>query len=239
MVPFLYLLYARFGVARDSATALAHATSLAVIVPTAIRGLIGFRGSGLIQWRAALPLALSGAVAAAVTARFASLLPGDALRIGFGIFLLVISADLLFRTASHDDIPDRSARHVVGAAALGIPVGILSAALGVGGGVPATMGMHYILEMPFRVIAPTSLAVIAFTGAAGSISYLFQPDIVVPFAGVVGHVDLRHGLALAIGAVIAAPFGVRLNKKMPVLTLRRVFGVLLVLIGANLIVAAL
>ena len=44
MVPFLYLLYARLGVARDPATTLAHATSLAVIVPTAIRGLIGYRG---------------------------------------------------------------------------------------------------------------------------------------------------------------------------------------------------
>ena len=36
MVPFLYVVYARLGVARADATAMAHATSLAVIVPTEV-----------------------------------------------------------------------------------------------------------------------------------------------------------------------------------------------------------
>jgi uncharacterized membrane protein YfcA len=237
MVPFLYVLYDRLGVPRNDATPMAHATSLAVIVPTAIRGLIGYRGTGLVQWRAALPLAATGALSAAVTAQFAARLPAQALRVGFGIFLALVSLDLLFRTTSRDDMPDRSAGHLVWSALLGIPVGALSAALGVGGGVPATMGMHYLLEMPFRVIVPTSLAVITVTGTAGSASYLFEPVRGLPFTGVVGHVDFRHGLPLAIGAVLLSPLGVRINRRMPVLVLRRVFGVLLLAIGANLIVA--
>lgn len=237
MVPFLYLLYARLGVPREVATTMAHATSLFVIVPTALRGLRKLRGSGLVQWRAALPLAITGAISAAITARYATGFPADLVRLGFGIFLILVSIDLLLRASHHEDIPDRSAKHMLGAALIGIPVGFLSATLGVGGGVPATMGMHYILEMPFRVIAPTSLAVIAVTGSAGSASYLFQPlDVALPFTGVVGHVDLRHGLALAVGAVLTAPYGVKLSQQLPVLTLRRVFGVLLLAIGLNLII---
>ena len=235
MVPFLYLLYARLAIPADTATSMAHATSLAVIVPTALRGLMGFRGSGLVQWRAALPLAVSGAVSAAITAQFATRLPAHTLRIGFGVFLVVVSIDLLLRTSSPDTMPDRSARHVAGALLLGIPVGALSATLGVGGGVPATIGMHYLLEMPFRVIAPTSLAIISVTGAAGSLSYLAQAAPDVPFTGVFGHVDVRHGLPLAIGAVLAAPIGVKLNQRASILTLRRVFGLLLILIGGTLI----
>lgn len=235
MVPFLYVLYGRLGVGHDSATAMAHATSLAVIVPTAIRGLRAYRGSGLIQWRPAMLLAFTGAITAALVARYASHIPAQTLRLGFGIFLIVVSFDLMLRRASVEDMPDESARHVLGSLVLGVPVGALSALLGVGGGIPATMGMHYLLELPFRMIVPTSLAVIMVTGAAGSISYLFQPMQGVPFSGVVGHVDFRHGLPLAIGAVTAAGFGVKWGQKIPVRTMRQLFGVLLLLIGGNLI----
>ena len=40
---------------------------------------------------------------------------------------------------------------------------------------------------------------------------------------------------LAVGAVVAAPFGVRLNRRLPVATLRRTFSALLFLIGADLV----
>ena len=236
MVPFLYLLYEKLGTSHANATAMAHATSLAVIVPTAIRGLYGYRNRGLIQWRAAMPLAFTGMITAAIVAGFASHVPANTLRLGFGIFLVVVSFDLMLRTSSADDMPDQSAKHFIGSLVLGVPVGALSALLGVGGGVPATMGMHYLLELPFRVIVPTSLAVIMMTGAAGSISYLFQPLSGVPFTGVVGHVDIRHGLPLAVGAVIFAGVGVKLNKRIPVLTMRRLFGVLLLGIGTTLII---
>ena len=239
MVPFLYLLYARLGVPRADATSLAHATSLAVIVPTALRGLMGYRGSGMVQWRLALPLAVAAALSAAVTAQFATRLPAGVLRVGFGVFLLVISTDLLFRTGKRDDAQAPAPRRVVAAALVGVPVGALSATLGVGGGLPATMGMHYLLNMPFNLIPATSLVVIAFTGAAGSLSYLFQPVGGLPFGGVVGHVDFLHGLPLAAGAVLGAPLGVALNKRASVLTLRRVFGALLAVLGTYFVVSNL
>jgi hypothetical protein len=235
MVPFLYVLYGRLHVAPADATAMAHATSLMVIVPTAIRGLVGFRGSGLIQWRTALPLSLAAATGAALTARVATALPAEALRTGFGVFLFVVAADLLLRTSHHEDLPDPGGRHTLGAVLLGLPVGALSAALGVGGGIPATMGMHYVLRMPFRVIAPTSLVLITLTGLAGGVSYLLQPTAGMPFGGVVGHVDCLHGLPLALGAAVAVPFGVRLNRSAPVPRLRRTFGIILLLLGLDLV----
>lgn len=235
MVPFLYALYARLGVTRDAATLLAHATSLFVIVPTALRGLASYRGSDLVEWRSALPIGLSGAVSAAVTARLVTDVPAGPLRIGFGVFLVLMSVDLLLRRGGVAPRERTGRHHVFLAALVGIPVGALSASLGIGGGVPATMAMMYILHTPFRQLAPTSLAFIVFTALAGSVGYLFTPEPALPFGWVVGHVDFGHGLPLALGAVACAPIGVRLNKRLPVLALRRVFGALLLVLGISLI----
>jgi uncharacterized membrane protein YfcA len=236
MVPFLYVLYGRLLVPADAATVLAHATSLAVIVPTAVRGVMGYRNTGLVRWRAALPLAAVSAVSAAITAPLAVRLPGAALRVGFGCFLMVVAADLLLRSRPLSGAPAAGGARYLLAALLGVPVGMLSAALGIGGGIPATMGMYYVLRLPLEALAPTSLAVIMITALGGTGSYLLTTTPAVSFAGVVGHVDFLHGLPLAAGAVLAAPFGVRLNRRLPVTTLRRVFGVLLAAVGVDLIV---
>lgn len=236
MVPFLYVLYGRLHVPAGDATVLAHATSLAVIVPTAIRGLYGYRGLNVVKWRASLPLAVVSAVAAAATAPFATRVPHPMLRVGFGLFLLAVATDLVLRRDHRKGAPATGRAHTIGAALLGVPVGALSAALGIGGGVPATMGLYYVLHLPFEVLAPTSLAVIVVTAFGGTASYLFTPTPAVPFGWVVGQVDLLHGLPLAVGAVIAAPLGVWLNRRLPVMTLRRVFGVLLAAIGTDLVI---
>lgn len=236
MVPFLYVLYGGLHVPASDATALAHATSLAVIVPTAIRGLVGYRGKNVVNLRAALPIAAVAAASAAITAPLAARLPAQALRIGFGIFLLTVSADLLLRTTARADQPPQGPMHLIGAALLGMPVGALSAALGVGGGIPATMGMYYLLKLPFKILAPTSLLVIAVTAAAGTVSYLFTPTGALGFGWVAGHVDFGHALPLAVGASLTAPLGVKLNLGSSVFTLRRIFGGLLVVIGADLII---
>jgi uncharacterized membrane protein YfcA len=236
MVPFLYVLYARLAVPASDATLLAHATSLTVIVPTALRGLVGYRGHALVRWREALTLAAAAAVTAALSARLAVHVPAHALRTGFGLFLVVVAADLLRHRERPGVQPLEGRASALYAALLGVPVGALSAFLGVGGGIVATIGMYYVLRIRFESVAPTSLAVIAVTAAAGSLSYLFTaPAGPLPLGWVVGHVDFAHALPLAAGAVAAAPLGVRLNRRLPVATLRRLFSVLLFLIGLDIV----
>jgi len=235
MVPFLYWLYARLAVPAGDATLLAHATSLTVIVPTAARGLLAYRGMGLVRWREALTLAASAAVAAALSARLAVHVPAHALRTGFGLFLVVVAFDLLRHRERPDVAPVTGRASAVYAALLGLPIGALSAFLGVGGGIVATIGMYYVLGLRFEAVPPTSLAVIVVTAAAGSASYLTTAAGPLPFGWVVGHVDFGHALPLAVGAVAAAPLGVRLNRRLPVATLRRLFALLILLIGLDIV----
>ncbi len=236
MVPFLYVLYARLAVPASEATLLAHATSLTVIVPTALRGLIGYRGLGLVRWREALTLGAAAAVSAAVCARLAVHVPAHALRSGFGVFLVIVAADLLRQRERPRPAPVEGRASTVYAALLGLPIGALSAFLGVGGGVVATLGMYYVLRIAFTSVAATSLAVVVVTAAAGATSYLLTDPVgPLPFGWVVGHVDLGHALPLAAGSVAAAPLGVRLNRRLPVATLRRVFAVVLLVIGLDIV----
>ena len=236
MVPFLYLLYARLAVPAADATVLAHATSLTVIVPTALRGLHGYRGLGLVRWREAMILGAAAAVSAALSARVAVHVPAHALRTGFGLFLVVVALDLLRHRERPAAAPLEARASMVYAALLGLPIGALSAFLGVGGGIVATIGMYYVLHIRFESVPPTSLAVIAVTATAGSLSYLFTAPVApLPFGGVVGLVDFQHALPLAAGSVLAAPFGVRLNRRLPVASLRRFFAVFLLLIGLDIV----
>jgi len=236
MVPFLYLLYARLAVPASDATVLAHATSLAVIVPTALRGVIGYRGLGLVRWREAMTLAAAAAVSAALSARLAVHVPAQALRTGFGLFLLVVAIDLLRHKARPAVAPLEGRASTVYAALLGLPIGALSAFLGVGGGIVATIGMYYVLHIRFESVPATSLAVIAVTATAGCVSYLFLATTApLPFGGVVGHVDFLHALPLAVGSVLTAPLGVRLNRRLPVATIQRLFSALILLIGLDIV----
>src|SRR5690606_37573777 len=62
IVPFLYFFYAHpvwGGVTFDPAlhATVAHATSLFIIIPTAIVGTITYSRAGLVSWRAVLPIA--------------------------------------------------------------------------------------------------------------------------------------------------------------------------------------
>jgi uncharacterized membrane protein YfcA len=124
---------------------------------------------------------------------------------------------------------------------IGIPVGVLSAALGVGGGLPATVGLYYLLGVPVEALAATSLVVVALTAAAGALSYMLTPAGELPLSlpWAVGHVDLGAASLVAMGALLSVPGGVALNRRLPGRTLRLVFAALLAVIGLSVLVRTL
>src|SRR5215510_3135211 len=102
IVPFLYSFYAHPGwshatLAPELHTIVAHATSLFVIVPTAIRGARSYNQAGLVVWKAALPIAAASALATIAGTGLAEVLPGAWLRIFFGGFLLFTGVQLVVR----------------------------------------------------------------------------------------------------------------------------------------------
>lgn len=88
MVPFIVLLL-------DRSQHLAEGTSLLVIVPTAVAGVVAHSKRGYVDFRAGALLGLGGVVGAFFGARVALASANDTLRIVFAGFLVVMGARLI------------------------------------------------------------------------------------------------------------------------------------------------
>jgi uncharacterized membrane protein YfcA len=98
--------------------------------------------------------------------------------------------------------------------------GILSSLLGVGGGLINVPVMHLIMGVPMKAAIATSTLIITITAATGALIYHYQgqvyPFIIAP---------------LAIGIVIGSRIGVELTQRSGGMVLRRIFGILLLIIA--------
>jgi uncharacterized membrane protein YfcA len=117
---------------------------------------------------------------------------------------------------------------------IGLLAGVLSALLGVGGGLIMVPALVFMLRIRQHRAVGTSLAVILPTAAVAVAQYRFG-------ARQVGAPDL-HGaiiLWLAVGGVIGAVFGAKLAAAIRAKTLRRIFGLFVTASGVWMIARVL
>jgi uncharacterized protein len=241
IVPFLYLFYGHAGwsgveLPLSLQATVAHATSLLVIVPTAVAGTLTYARSRLVVWRAVLPIAAFSTVAATAGALVATRIPSQYLKLGFGVFLIFTAVQLMRQRGAH--VTDRPVRAGLGVAALtGTAVGLLSALLGVGGGLVAIPLLLYVMRLQIEQVAATSLAIVAFAATAGSLTYMAAGMPATMPAGSIGLVHVAAALPMLPGAMLAARWGARANQRLDAARLRPLFAVLFGLLGARLLIA--
>lgn len=246
MVPFLYFFLSRpdlsgASIAGDEQAVVAHATSLLVIVPISIRGAWLYHRAGLVEWPAVWRMGLASIIAAVAGARVAVAIPGELLKVAFGVFLLAVSIRLMVgkgRDAEGDSGSLQDKIRTVPAIAGGAAVGFFSALLGVGGGLVAIPLLIYALHVPIRKVSATSLAIITFTAFTGVVTYAatgFTADSQA--AGPLTYFHLPAALALAVGAILAVPLGTGTQLRLPTRALRWVFAVAIFLLGGRILIA--
>ncbi|HMK53339.1 MAG TPA: sulfite exporter TauE/SafE family protein, partial [Methanobacteriaceae archaeon] len=132
MGPVQFFLLIAMGVDPNIAIRVAFATSLAVILPTAISGALGHNRRGAVLLRPAVLLGSAGFIGGALGALTATNMSADILRIISGV-LILISAAWMLKSHSSESVVETSNKDCW-YLFWGFIGGISSGLLGIGGG---------------------------------------------------------------------------------------------------------
>lgn len=227
-----------FGVPVGEAMHVALGTSLASIVLTAAASARAHARRGSVLWTSAAWLAPGLAVGGLLGGGLAQELPGDILKAVVGTFCLGIAWRMIQLAPSGAIDVAAAPPRGPGLTLAGLGIGSMSAVVGIGGGsltVPLLVGRG---ASPVAAVG-TSSACGVLIGLAGALPYaLATPSTALP-AGVFGHVHVPAALGIALGAVLAAPFGVALAHRLRGPSLARLFALVLALVGLSLWVTVL
>jgi uncharacterized membrane protein YfcA len=189
-------------------------TSLSIICLNAISGTVTYARQKRIDYRTGIIFAVSTLPGAVLGASIIDYISGAAFDVGFGVFLLIMAAVMIFRSSvtqiekSHEDIhifnPDKRISYNVPLGMIvSFLVGFLSSLAGVGGGIVHVPAMIYLFGFPPFIAVSTSHFILAISTTVGAVS----------------HAALNHILwemlpALGAGVILGAQIGARLSKKV-------------------------
>jgi hypothetical protein len=109
---------------------------------------------------------------------------------------------------------------------IGIITGVMAGMLGIGGAIIMIPALVYFMGFSQQLAQGTSLAVmLPPVGILATYNYYKA-----------GHVDLKFALILAGTFLIGSYFGSRYALTLPQATLKKVFGVLLLLVAAKMLI---
>ncbi len=216
MVPLLMAL-ANFDQRR------AAATSLAAIVPASVVGSATYLLAGEIDLLAGFFIAVGGIVGALLGSALLKRIPIVWLRWMFIVFILLVAARMVLVSPVRGESLEFSALVALGYVVLGLAMGILSGLFGIGGGiivVPALIGIFAISDL---VAKGTSLLVMIPTSAIGTAANWRA-----------GTVDVGAGLIVGVAATAASIPGAALALALPARLSGILFGLLLLVVAAQL-----
>jgi uncharacterized protein len=235
MIPLQYWIYTyAFNLDPDLSIKMAFATSLAVILPTALSGVWRHNMHGGIYWRAAVFMGIFTCIGSFLGATLASHLPGAALKVAFGVVTLLIAFRMLTLKVSDAERPIKDNRWLW--FGLAFPIGIVTGILGLGGGIFVVPLLVLVLGFRLKYAAGTSLAMMLFTSAGGIIGYVVN-GLNAPYLPeyTFGYIYWPAWIALTIGSLGMAQLGAYFAHKAPERLLNSILVALLICISLDML----
>ncbi|MEY8241044.1 MAG: sulfite exporter TauE/SafE family protein [Cycloclasticus sp.] len=232
IVPFLAWLLNNHGMPADTIMQTAIATSLATIIITSISSVLAQHRRGAILWPIVSILTPGIAVGAWFGADLAHFLSSQLLAMIFGGFLLLnglrMAMDL--KPQAHRELPSKLPLGLAGAV-----LGTLSTLIGIGGG---TLTVPYMTwhNVPIKKAIALGSACglpIALFGAFSFIIIGMQAESLP--AGNIGYINLPAFFGISCTSLFAATWGVHLSHNIPTSALKKIFAILLVIVGAKML----
>jgi uncharacterized membrane protein YfcA len=203
----------------------AHGTSLAIVTMLSCVGVVTYFVHDNVDLLFAAGIAVGGMVGAVIGGCIVQHIRSRALRRMFCLFLMATALKMIYagcvRHGATADPMTFSAHMALLAAGTGVLTGLVSAILGVGGGIVMVPTLTLLLGFGQTIAQGTSLAAmlpIAFTGMLKHSK--------------LGNVDGRVARWVGLGAAAGALFGSQLANVARPCILKMVFGVFLVIMAA-------
>ena len=220
---------------------LAIGTSLATIVLTSISSARAHNRQHNVDWMLVLKIAPAIIIGALLGSALAAKLHSFWLSLIFAIFILVIATQLLLKNTkksnsvkidlSNDFMPHRQ-KYVFFA---GLIIGSFSSLVGIGGG---SLSVPYLManKWDMRRAIGTSAAIGLPIALAGALGYLINGLHVAHLPSTsIGFIYLPALIGISLSSILTAPLGAKLAHKLPIPTLRKLFALLLYLVGVNML----
>ncbi len=234
IVPALAAVFSLRGFPAVNLMHFAIGTSLATIVPTSVSSLLSHHWRGGIHWQAVGGMTPGIVLGALGGAWLAGQLTSPGLGLLFGVFELLVALQLL---AGRQPGAHRSLPGTLNLGLAGVVIGAVSAMLGIGGG---TLTVPFLLwnRVDIRSAVGTAAACglpVAIAGAAGFAVGGLGAD--APGGMNTGFIYWPAVAGIVSTSILAAPLGARLAHHLPRPVLRRIFALVLALIGFRMISA--
>jgi len=174
----------------------------------------------MIDVRTAVPLLVFSSIAAPFGAMLTRIID---VKIFSGILAIVILLAAI-RMIISGKPGERGAQisskgSLIGGGAIGIAVGILAGLLGIGGGVFIVPLLIYVLKMPTKTAAATSMFIVVFSSFSGFAAHIAMTGT-----------DWKFILSAAVFSFAGGQLGSRImSEKLKGRTVRRIFGVVLLI----------
>lgn len=228
LVPALTSIFIYQGVPKDSVMHLALGTSMACIILTSYSSMRSHHKNGAINWLIVKIMSV-GIVVSTFSATFlTAYLSSKALAIFFAIFMAYASVQMFSKKtvlSASGKINKTELRSV----SLGI--GAISALVSIGGG---SLTVPYLTwrGIGIRDAIGTSAALGFYISIAGTLGYLFNGILnTTTTEHVWGYLSLPAVMLVSIPSYFSAPLGAKLTQRLPIQKLKKIFGVLLMILS--------
>lgn len=233
VVPVLIYSFTALGFSPEVLTHMAVGTSLATIIITSLGSVYQHHRKGAVLWDILLWFTVGLVAGALFGAVVADQLRGRVLQVLFGLFAMVIAWQMLRGLKPK---PSRNLPGPLGLSVVGVVIGTVSSIFGIGGG---SLSVPYLTwcNIKMQQAVGTSSAggiPIAIAGALGFVWTGWQHPDLPDYS--LGYVYLPALLGIGISSVIFSQIGARWAHRLPAATLKKIFAVLLAVVGAKLLI---
>jgi len=209
---------------------IAIASSLLAIIPTSVMSTYGHHKQGGILWPLAMRFTPGLILGSVLGAFLATKVAGYNLQVVFGLFLVIVA---LYMMKSPQGFALARGNKNIKFPFISLPIGAISAALGVGGG---TMTVPYLLWRGKSI--QQAIGVSAYCGLpialASSFTFLIV-DSVDSNQFSAGFIHIPAVVGISVGSILFAPVGAYCTHHWPVVSLKRIFALVLLLASGRLL----